>query len=318
MTTFWQDLLEELEAGHRTVLLYVLHSEGSSPGRQGFKMVVSGSGRLIGSIGGGIMEHKLVEWCRQDLLQRAFEPFCKRQVHQADIGQDRSGMICSGEQTVAFYGLTADDRAFVRSVSDAMTTREYGILTYDPKGLQFIRGEQLPERFFGQVIGPEQWMIMEDIGHVPHLHIIGGGHVGLALSKIASQVGFRVLLYDDREGLNTLEQNHYAECIHVADYAEIRDYLPSGGQHYLVLMSFGYRTDKLVLRQLLNHPCRYLGMMGSQAKVDQLMEELAAEGISPELLERVHAPIGMPIASKTPEEIAVSVLAELIWLKNRI
>ncbi len=316
MIDFWQGLSDELAAGHRLVLLYVLHSEGSSPGRQGFKMAVSSSGKLIGSIGGGIMEHKLVEWCKQDLLHRSFAPFIKRQIHRADIGQDRSGMICSGEQTVVFYKLEPKEEKLLQSITQAIDTSTYGLLHLNETGLQFESGATQKQRFSNSTTVSSKWQLTEDIGHFPHLHIIGGGHVGLALSKIGSQVGFRVLLYDDREGLNTVEQNRYAESIHVANYAKIDQQLPTGDQHFIVLMSFGYRTDKLILRQLLTHPCRYLGMMGSEAKVKQLLQELSNEGIHPDLLQGIHTPIGLPIASKTPEEIAISVLAEVIQVKN--
>ena len=104
---FWKQLIREIETGGSIVLLYVVESQGSSPGRQGFKMFVS-QRTMVGTIGGGFMEHKLVELARNKLQDGKFESFLKRQVHQSDSKQDKSGMICSGEQTIAFVYLDQD------------------------------------------------------------------------------------------------------------------------------------------------------------------------------------------------------------------
>ena len=125
-----------------------------------------------------------------------------------------------------------------------------------------------------------------------------------------------VTVLDDRPDLNTTPDAGQARFVHVPDYADIARHLPEGPQHYVVLMSFGYRTDKIVLRQLLGKAYRYLGMLGSAEKVKTLFRELQTEGIPPDALQAVHAPVGLPIHSRTPAEIAVSILAELILVKN--
>src|SRR5688500_7501129 len=99
--TVWEFMLQGLRAGRKVAFLAVLHSEGSSPGRQGFKMALDAAGEMAGSIGGGIMEHKLVELARNLLSQKHEKPVLKRQVHSKAAIQNQSGMICSGEQTVA-------------------------------------------------------------------------------------------------------------------------------------------------------------------------------------------------------------------------
>src|SRR5690349_11569742 len=114
----WEFMLQELRADRKVAFLAVLHSEGSSPGRQGFKMALSASGEMAGSIGGGIMEHKLVELARNLLLQNHFQPVLKRQVHSKSASQNQSGMICSGEQTVAIYFL---DPTFVPELEKLVT-----------------------------------------------------------------------------------------------------------------------------------------------------------------------------------------------------
>jgi xanthine dehydrogenase accessory factor len=316
MMEFWQILQEELVSAGKLMLMYVIQSEGSSPGRQGFKMLVSASGRLYGTIGGGIMEHKLVELSRQKLQEPNCQPFLKRQIHRDNTGADQSGLICSGEQSVGFYRLTRTDRELVEKILNAMADGRNGVLSLSEKGMDFEAGTSLSQCFATQVSSPEQWIFREDLGFQPVLNIIGGGHVGLALSRFADQLGFRVRVFDNRPGLNTLGQNSSAQWVPVLDYQEIGDYVGRGENQYLTLMSFGYETDKMLLRQLVGKQWAYLGLMGSKAKVARLFAELKREGLTPDQLAKVHAPIGLAISSQTPEEIAISILAEIIAVKN--
>ena len=313
---FWEKLTKELSANNRVVLLYVIQSIGSSPGRQGFKMLVSESGQLYGSIGGGIMEHKLVEWCKNDLLATSFQPFIKRQVHQNNIKKDKSGMICSGEQTIAFYHLTYQDLSIIKSIASNIGEEMYGVLCLNKEGILFKPSKQLPANFHLSLKSTEEWVLLEDVGFKPQLHILGGGHVSLSLTKLASQLGFSITVYDDRDGLNTVESNDEAVFHKIPDYECVDDYIPQGNYHYVVLMSFGYRTDKVILKRLIDKEYKYLGMMGSKKKVEVLFQELKTEGVPQKLIDKVHSPIGLPINSKTPEEIAISILAELIKIKN--
>ncbi len=274
-------------------------------------MAVNEAGELIGSIGGGIMEHKLIELCKEDLLKKDFEPFIKRQIHQSGIGKDKSGMICSGEQTIAFYLLDASYAELTNELVDWSN----GVLTFDQAGILFDKEDSLTNKFDLQLT-TDNWQLKEDLGHFPILHIIGGGHVGLALSHLANEVGFVVKNYDDREELNTVQQNQWAEQVHVADYNSINKYIENGKDDFVVLMSFGYQTDKTILKELISRDFNYLGMMGSKEKVKKVYSALLEEGVTNEQLSKVYAPIGIPISSKTPKEIAISILAELIQVKN--
>ncbi len=103
----------------------------------------------------------------------------------------------------------------------------------------------------------------------------------------------------------------------IANYEEIHQEIKAGDNSYVVLMSFGYQTDKTILKSVLQKNFKYLGMMGSQEKVKKLFDELEEEGFTKAQLASVHAPVGLPIFSKTPEEIAVSILAEIIRVKNQ-
>ncbi|HRH39548.1 MAG TPA: XdhC family protein, partial [Flavobacteriales bacterium] len=306
---FWDKALQALRAEECVVLMIVTESSGSSPGRAGFKMFVGSSGAMHGSIGGGSMEHKLVELARSLTGQPTAFPFLKKQVHREGEARDRSGMICSGEQTVAFYLLTRseiDPIERIASCSDPEARIEFsemgirllpaGSATRDPAEALVWYAERLDTR--------------------PTIAIVGAGHVGMALSRIMNQLRFRVLQFDHREELNTMTANEWAQEKRVVDFERIEESIPEDPELFIVLVSHGYRTDEIALRRLLRRKWKYLGMLGSKAKVEAMWEKLKADGYTAEELARVHAPIGLQINSRTPEEIAVSIAAEIIGIEN--
>jgi xanthine dehydrogenase accessory factor len=313
---FWKSLEDELTNGHRAVLLYVIHSEGSSPGRQGFKMWVSTSGQMLGSIGGGIMEHKWVNQCKKKYLHLDFSPFLKQQVHRKEEFTNASGLICSGEQTIAFYSITPNHLELIQQIHKSIESKSFGVLHLNHNGLEFHPDRKLTSKFHLEQHHSTQFSLQEDIGFAPQLYIAGGGHVSLALTQMAHWLGFEVHVLDNRKDLNTVERNTWAKHHFVEDYQAIHQEIPAGDNTYVVLMSFGYQTDKTILKSVLQKNYTYLGMMGSQEKVKKLFAELEEEGYSKSQLANVHAPIGLPIFSRTPEEISVSILAEIIKVKN--
>ncbi|HRH56893.1 MAG TPA: XdhC family protein, partial [Chitinophagales bacterium] len=124
-------------------------------------------------------------------------------------------------------------------------------------------------------------------------------------------------VFEDRNDLNTFVQNEAAhEKVLVDDYSELERHIPSGANNYVVLMTFGYRTDAVALRSVINKEFKYIGMLGSKAKIKELFAELRQEGIAEGRLARVYAPIGIDIRSQTPEEIAVSIAGEIVKVKN--
>ena len=304
------------------MLLLVVESIGSSPGRAGFKALVTSSGELRGSIGGGSMEHKLVELAKTRLAPGSASrgPVeairLKRQIHRAEEPADRSGMICSGEQTVAFIPLGMEQLKLVREVADGLRKAHSIGLLLSQRG---IRTGDLPQVKDDKVLhreGPERWHYRERLGSLPRIIILGAGHVGLALSRTMHQLGFHVHLMDDRPGLNTMEENQWAHARSVVEYEHIGDVIAADPALYVVLVSFGYRTDAMLARQLVRKRFKYLGMMGSAGKIEKLLADMRQDGYTEEEIARLHAPIGLPIRSRTPEEIAVSIAAEIIGVKN--
>ena len=129
---------------------------------------------------------------------------------------------------------------------------------------------------------------------------------------------FNIHLYDDRKDLNTFIQNTFVkEKKVISDYSVLKDLIPSGNNIFVVIMTFGYRTDDIALRSLIDKDFKYLGVLGSQSKMDKLFEEWRKDNLTEEKLNKLFAPIGVPINSQTPEEIAVSIAAEIISVKNK-
>lgn len=306
----WRFISDKLNAGIDIELLYVLESEGSSPGRQGFKMAVATDGTFFGTIGGGIMEHKLVEKAKSMLQQNEKVVLLMRQHHDKEHANDRSGMICSGSQLNAFIPLTSADKETVEKI----TATEKRSIQLSPKGLQLIEEGATGLRYNSE----QDWLYIEQVNLQPVIHIVGGGHVALALSELMHFLGFYIKLYDDRPGLNTIAANSFASEKYIVNYENIADHLNDSADDYVVIMTIGYRTDKAVLKQLINRPFFYLGLLGSQHKIDTLFKELSDEGIPQHVLNKVFSPVGLKIESKTTKEIAVSIAAEIIKQKNSV
>ena len=312
----WKLIARSIQENIPVMLLYVLESKGSSPGRQGFFMAVNGNNEMEGSIGGGIMEHKFVEMAREKFRVGSSESGVRKQVHNKEVAADQSGMICSGEQTILLYPVTERDAEFVRELIVSMEANKNGTLCLSPEGLSFSHSVPATDYHFSMET-EEQWAYTEKTGYKNQLFIIGGGHCALAFSRLMREMDFYITLYEERMGLNTLEKNEFAhELITVDDYTGLGNLIPSGRNQYVVIMTFGYRTDDVALRALLGKRFCYLGVLGSRNKMAKLFEDYRREGIAEEVLQQIHSPIGLAISSRTPEEIAVSIGAEIIGVKN--
>jgi xanthine dehydrogenase accessory factor len=168
----------------------------------------------------------------------------------------------------------------------------------------------------GLICGGQMDVYIEPIEPSPELYIVGAGHVGFHLARLADEVGFRVHVIDDREKFANPERFPRAAEIVADDIPQWlgRTVLPPHA--YVVIVTRGHTNDLEALRALAARELRYLGLIGSRAKVARIYDELVAAGIPPGTLESVHAPIGLDIGAVTPQEIAVSILAELVAVKH--
>jgi xanthine dehydrogenase accessory factor len=173
------------------------------------------------------------------------------------------------------------------------------------------------ENALGMACGGTAEVLLEPADRGERLIIFGAGHVGLALARLAATVGFAPELVDDRasfcDAARLLPVGRVWHCD--ADY--VTGAPPLDPACYVAVVTRCHRTDRRALKQVLGRPLRYVGLIGSRRKKTVIFGELATEdGVSPEELARVRCPIGLPIGGETPEEIAVSIVAELLQVKN--
>ncbi len=316
---YWHFVASRLRAGQQVVLLVVAESSGSSPGRAGYKMAVAADGEMSGSIGGGVMEVSLVERAKALLSESEAAtpaPTVIEQAHRKN-SPDSSGMICSGRQAVILMPLGPADLATVDAIVRALANSTPIAFEISNLKFQIVEITENDPRTSFLKMSECEFRYREKLGGTPKLIIIGGGHCALALSEVASRLGFQISIFDDRPELNTLAKNEFADEVAIIDrYANIADHVWSGEDVYVAVMTLGYASDAVVIRKLIDHDLRYFGVLGSKAKMATLLKELREEGIDPEKLRRIHTPIGVAINSRTPEEIAVSIAAEIIAVKN--
>ncbi|MDX5584902.1 MAG: XdhC family protein [Aureibaculum sp.] len=312
----WQFIQQKLEQDQSVYLLTVIQHKGSSPGRQGFKMVVADDHEIYGSIGGGIMEYNLVELCKEILNSKEPAPFVKHQIHKGKI-VDGSGMICSGEQTVIFYPLNRSHLSIIEAILATYSYQESGLLSITPAHFSYTPNKKPATKFSYTHINKKEWSYDEELNHKDIVYIIGGGHVGLATSKLLSQLGFYVVVFDNRLHINTFEENNYADSKQIIDYNNVFDFIPENTSAYVLIMTNKYTDDKLALNKLVRNDYKFIGVLGSKAKLELMFEVLQKEGFTQKELSKVHAPIGLKIHSQTAEEIAVSIAAQIIAIKNK-
>lgn len=169
---------------------------------------------------------------------------------------------------------------------------------------------------FGAVCGGRAEVFLEVIMPPDRLLIVGGGHCGRALARMASLLDFSIIVADDREEYVRPEDFAFPNITQVLRLAADYEGLPTPDENtYVALVSKGFLTDEAALRRILDTPAAYIGMIGSRRKREVVYDKLRADGISEERLARVHAPIGLDIGAETPEEIAVSILGEIIQVR---
>ena len=153
---------------------------------------------------------------------------------------------------------------------------------------------------------------VEPLCHAGSVYIFGGGHVGRALVPVLATVGFRVVMYDNREELAKKEHYPMASEVIFGSFSDISGKVALTANDYAVVMTPGHQADYEILSQVLKSSATYIGCIGSRTKVAKTRERLKGDGYTEEDIARVHAPIGLPILAETPEEIAISIAAEMI------
>ena len=184
-----------------------------------------------------------------------------------------------------------------------------------PRTLTFnLAGDALDDS--GLICGGQLDVLVEPVMPLQVAYLFGGGHVSLALSKVASVAGFSVIVVDNREQFANRERFPEADQVYAEEFEEVFPRLPVNGSSYIIICTRGHKDDMRVLRWAVTTPARYVGMIGSKRKAIEILQELEKEGLPREQLERVHSPMGLEIGAVTPEEIAVSVVAEMVAIRR--
>ncbi len=184
-----------------------------------------------------------------------------------------------------------------------------------PKILTFNL-DQTPDKDTGLACGGTLQVFVEPVLPPSVLYIFGAGHVGLNVYKIARLAGFEVVIVDDRDAYANRERFPEARDIYADDLDRVMAQLAPPEAAFVVIVTRGHRHDMRVLGWAINTPAHYIGMIGSKRKVITVCQELQKQGVAAEQLKRAHAPIGLKIGATTPEEIAVSIVAELIAVRR--
>lgn len=185
-----------------------------------------------------------------------------------------------------------------------------------PRILQFdlTGNKETPE---GLICGGTMEVFIEFIPPRPTVFLFGAGHIAFAVSRIAKMSGFRVIVIDDRPTYANTERFPDADELYVEDPETMASKLKFNKASYAVVACRGHLEDQMVMAQLIDKPIGYIGMIGSKKKAKTILANLKAEGVPQDRLNTVHAPIGLPIATETPEEIAVSIMAEIIDTRRK-
>ncbi len=218
---------------------------------------------------------------------------------------DAAGETRSGEKLVVVDGRVAWSR-LERGLEKKVLFKALGQINAVKMGLDAVEledGEMIS--YFLQLFIPP-----------PRLIILGGGHVGAALSRMAALLDYEILVIDDRPSFASREKHPCAHRLVCNGFAKALDDLPASLSDYLVIVTRGHRHDRLCLEKVLRRPAAYIGMIGSRHRVRGLMDEMASAGFTREELARAHTPIGLDIGAVTEGEIAVSILAEITAVRR--
>ncbi len=340
----YKNMVALLRARESFVLATILGRSGSAPRDVGSRMIIRTDGSIIGSIGGGILEATVQKLAR--------ELFTSRKTLVRTFTLDRedaasSGMICGGNVELLLHyedASRADRLALYEELQECLNSRKRAWLivklpaagvsdgplpTYvlrDGSASLEVAGMPRLRELLVEVSATQPEMVayegtrlfIEPLSSEGTVYIFGAGHVGQKLAYLTSFVGFRTVVLDDREEFANRELLASAdEIIVLKSFEEAVKALRIDKESYLVIVTRGHAHDKTVLEQALRTQAGYIGMIGSRKKRDATYEVLSQEGFGEEDFARVHSPIGLKLDAETPEEIAVSIVAELIQARAR-
>lgn len=313
----WIFIYNKLNRNKKVNLLVVADSSLSSPGKTGFKMAVSEDVESYGSIGGGIMEFDILRELSGTLAQPEPVSFIRKLHHSKTKEGHSSGLICGGTQTLIVKTLTIEDRDEIKTMIDNLEEQTNGILSLNQDGLNYFPRRENDQDIVLEHFDDENWKYEENIGLLNTVYIIGGGHVGLAVAHAMSTLDFYVVTFDQRDDIITMKNNTFSNKKIITPYNEVHRFIRESKKSYAVIVTPNHDGDKEALKSIIDLKLRYIGLMGSEKKSKSIFSHLENEGVNLELFNKVYTPVGLDIEAESPEEIAISIAAEIIKVKNK-
>lgn len=340
---------ELIENGRSGVVATIIRQAGPSPRGIGAKCLIRDDGSFVGSVGGGFLEAQTIHKA-QEVFETGLPTALYFSLEGKDVAA--TDMLCGGRVELLLEPVTAGDRACAELFQRIKTDLGQGkggllITLTDPKRWEqgttpklFLRqdgemvgslphGRQIMDtllRDHGRMVrarslsvaamtddaGSPVEVLMEPVAARTLLYVFGGGHVSRQIVPLAAKVGFHVVVIDDREEFADPGRFPEATQVRCIPFEGVMERIPINDVSFLVIVTRGHMGDKSVLAQALTTDAGYIGMIGSRQKRELIYQALCGEGFTQADLARVHSPIGIPIGAETPEEIAVSIVAELI------
>jgi len=279
-------------------------------------MAVFPDGAIAGSVGGGNVEYE-AQRLSAALLEAGENTRRDFRFRQGE----ESGMVCGGDVTLHFQFIPAGDTGAVAACRRAVELSDTGVWLarrFDGDRVAELRvlssGDDAPALQKDRPCWTEDGWFSVPVSRPGRVYVFGGGHVSAELVPLLARLGFRVTVWDDRpEFADPARFPQAAETV-CAPFTDLP--LTLTPDDYAVVMTRGHQADYEVLEQILHSDAKYLGCIGSRKKLELCRERLLAAGVTAEEYARLHAPIGLPIGAETPEEIAVSVAAELVAIRH--
>lgn len=327
-------LISTLENGEPAVIGAIVRSSGSAPRTSGARMLVRMDGTLVGTLGGGALEGGCQQKAKELLDESHSDTFTELEFDLTDKTAAAEGMVCGGEVSVLLQKVTPDLlQHFIQLRDDFAKGVQAMLVTGLPKNgnapqMYFLHGSDDCEllvplrkeilrknrRSKFLISHEEQDYFVEPLINPGTVYLLGAGHVALATAHLAAFTDFDVVVMDDRDEFANSER--YPEAKEVIVLDTFNDCLNGlGADDYVVIVTRGHLHDRDVLAQALKTDAGYIGMIGSSKKRQAVYASLLEEGFSNNDLKRVYSPIGISIGGDTPEEIGLSIVAEMIKVR---
>ena len=331
-----------LGKGEPFVLATVVRTKGSTPQKPGAKLLIRRDGSTVGTLGGGCVEADI--WAEaRTILDENLGLQLRRFVLNEEIAA-KDGLVCGGNMDILIDPI-ADQPEMEDYVHEILAAyhgqgdRALATLTSQGSGKLFIRADGstvgslgAPDRDAKAVEaaielmpkGRERWVesadgasiYVETFTNPTTVVIAGGGHVGKAIYTMAKFVGFKVIIVDDRPQFANEERFPDADEIVIDDFDKGLRSLNLTPNCYVIVATRGHKLDDVALAEAARSNAGYVGLLGSRRKAVMIFRDLLRQGISEERMRQIHAPVGLDLGGRTPDEIAVSIVAEIVAIKH--